>query len=79
MPLITITLHTVAPVTKDTAVMVAASACRALNGATYETDAEVLIAECSEVDTHQEQHLADHRKKVAAMVRLKSAPRAGAQ
>ena len=59
--------------------MVAASACRALNGATCETDAEVLIAECSEVGAHQKEHLSDHRKKVAAMVRLKSAPRAGAQ
>ena len=59
--------------------MVAAAACRSLDGATYETDAEVLIAECSGVDAHQKQHLADHHKKVASVVRRKSAPRAGAQ
>ena len=79
MPLITITLHTVAPVTKDTAVMVAASACRALNGATCETDASVVAADCGGGRNRDGERSPDHHKKVAAMVRLKSAPRAGAQ
>ena len=48
MALITITVHTVAPVTKDTAVVAAAAARSAVNNATCETDATVLVAECSE-------------------------------
>ena len=76
MALITITVHTVAPVTKDTAVVAAAAARSAVNNATCETDATVLVAECSEggIDSFQAERHAKPNRNTDGEVGLAATP-----